>query len=698
MKNLFKKTMAAILTVSILLCSFGIFAFAADSNGLEEAIISVKSRIVIPEELCEFDSNIRKIDETTYYWLSWNDKSYGCSVHITVNDKGDICEYYKSDGEYDDTVKFPAYSGEELKAMALKWLEGVNPEWVSQLDLNDYSEPFENIYSDSESISFNRVKNGIRFLGNFVSIGLNNRTGEITNMYSDWSYDGDIPDTAEAMDITSAGDEFFKLSPLELVYETDDDTATLVYSPKNAYVSINARKGGEITDEYGVYNKNSAADAATEEAAMSAGGASANRLTESEIANLAEIEGLLSEKDLIAKARSLKNTGLDKAEYDGCQYTRGYGYYPKSEDEEKPEYFARLTFKFNTGTNEQYNASVSFDAKTGELVGYNAYHYNDKASANVSAEDAVKKAKEFINEYCKNQADKVKLDEMPSDSYGFNFTRYENDIPYYANSISVDINSKTGYIEGLYKNWNEDIAFESPDGVMDMTAAEKKFRQNIGFELSYVYDYKPTETGEGVSKVVELCYTLNDTNGDTINARTGEPVRRYPEQETVLPEDISGHYAEDEIIKLVQSGVIEIDEETPKYRPDDVITKGELGYLASRVTYRYYPYEPAEAESRMRQLEILLPEEVFSADEAALREDGPMYLLRAMGYREIAELADIYKAGFADSVNIPSEKMGYVAIAKGLKIINGDENNCFNAGVPLTRADAAIMIYNYLAR
>ena len=41
---------------------------------------------------------------------------------------------------------------------------------------------------------------------------------------------------------------------------------------------------------------------------------------------------------------------------------------------------------------------------------------------------------------------------------------------------------------------------------------------------------------------------------------------------------------------------------------------------------------------------------------------------------------------------------GYVAIAKGLNIVGGDENGCFNPNSALTRADAAIMIYNYLAK
>lgn len=705
MKKLFKKAIGAILSISLMLCSFSMPVFAADSSGLEEAILSVKSRIEIPEELTEFDSNIRTADGGDYYDLVWNDKDYNYHISVTINDKGDICEYYTSGGEYDDTVRFAVYSGEELKDKAIKWLEKINPKWVLELDKGSCEDTAGNIYSDRAYISFDRIKNGIKFLNNSVSITLSNRTGEIKSMYSNWSYEEDFPDVSEAMDMTFAGDEFFKLSPIELIYQENGDTANLVYSPKNSYVRINARKGGEITDEYEVYNGNLKAAAVAEETADASGGGSANRLTESELANIEEIEALISEGELIDLAKGLKNTGLDTAEYDSCQYMRGYGYYPRGEEGEKIEYFAQLTFKFNAGTENQYRAIVNFNAETGELVSYNAYNYrryNDKDGdkPKIKIDDALKTAEQFIGEYSEKQANKIKLEKMPDESqgYSFSFIRYENDIPYYHNNISVDVNSDTGYVEGFYKNWSENVTFENPDGVMTKDEAEEKFRQNVGFELSYVYDYKPSESGESPVKAVELCYTLPRTRGHIINAKTGELVDVYAEQELTLPNDISGHYAEEEILALIKAGVIEIEAETPVYRPDDVITKGELGYLVSRLTHRYYSYEPAQAENRMRSLNILLPDEIFSADEEAVREDGPMYILRAMGYREVAELFDIYKCDFEDSHSIPNEKVGYVSIAKGMKIIKGDEKNCFNAGASLTRADAAIMIYNYLSR
>ncbi|NLM50551.1 MAG: S-layer homology domain-containing protein, partial [Clostridiaceae bacterium] len=61
-----------------------------------------------------------------------------------------------------------------------------------------------------------------------------------------------------------------------------------------------------------------------------------------------------------------------------------------------------------------------------------------------------------------------------------------------------------------------------------------------------------------------------------------------------------------------------------------------------------------------------------------------------------ASLEGIFKTGFMDEAEIAPELVGYVAIAKGFKIINGDENGNFLPKKALTRAEAAIIIYNYL--
>ena len=90
--------------------------------------------------------------------------------------------------------------------------------------------------------------------------------------------------------------------------------------------------------------------------------------------------------------------------------------------------------------------------------------------------------------------------------------------------------------------------------------------------------------------------------------------------------------------------------------------------------------------------------ENIDPDSSASREDGAVFIIRALGYEKPAALTDIYRTNFSDEDLISPEKLGYVALARGFGIVSGDENNQFHPQDTLSRGDAAIMIYNYMAK
>ena len=55
-------------------------------------------------------------------------------------------------------------------------------------------------------------------------------------------------------------------------------------------------------------------------------------------------------------------------------------------------------------------------------------------------------------------------------------------------------------------------------------------------------------------------------------------------------------------------------------------------------------------------------------------------------------------AGFADDSQIPAACYGYVALAQGLGMVEGDGGGRFQPNAPATRAQAAVMLYNLMAR
>lgn len=72
------------------------------------------------------------------------------------------------------------------------------------------------------------------------------------------------------------------------------------------------------------------------------------------------------------------------------------------------------------------------------------------------------------------------------------------------------------------------------------------------------------------------------------------------------------------------------------------------------------------------------------------------FVIRALKYDKVADLSDIFNCSFKDKEEIDPALIGYVVIAKGLKIVNGS-GEYFRPKEELKKADALIIIYNYLS-
>lgn len=682
---------------------------SAETDGLEAAILTVKSKISIPDYLTEFDSDISKSSDRTEYYLRWYNNDRNCELSLTINDRGDIIRYSLSNyGQNTDTPKFAVFTNQELAEKALDWLKSVNPEWASDYSIEDASfSQKSNVYGGVEYIGFDRYVNGIRFLNDNITFNINNITGEIVYMSSNHTYAEDIPSADDVMSANEAADKYYTESPLSLVYRTEgSNVASLIYTLDHSNLKISATDGSVVKTTR-LYRGTNGAVMEESAAADSAGGSS-NKFSESELKNLAEIDNLLSEEDLVSLAKTLTGTGLNSASFESCSYTRENRYVYTNEEavEDASVYIASLSFIFNKGGDNQYRGYVTFDAQTGELISYNAYNYSiyyrgdTEKEPNVSKENALEVAKKFIRENNPDNAPRV-MDPDPSyiytdNMYVLNFSRQENNIPFHENYININTDSKTGLIIGYNTYWNDDMTFESPEGILEVESAKEKFEENVGFKLFYVYSY---EDDNDTEPDIVLAYGSSDPINSSIYAKSGEKLEsNLSDTAVIYPTDTSGHYAEDRINALLAAGIIAIDAESTEFRPDDAITYRELAAMTARLTRRYYIWELPELTAFVKNSNIIKDGEDFEPDKIAIRADGPTYIISALGYKEVAELSDIYQVGFADAHQIPSDKLGYIAIAKGLTLVNGDENGCFNPNEPLTRADAAIMIYNYLAR
>ena len=709
-----KKHLSFILVFAMLVSMFSFAVFAEDSSGLENAIISAKSRIEIPEEFSEFSSDVYNSESITSYRLSWNtpyeEYKEQKSIWLTINSSGDITSYniYDGDTYNTDNAGFAVYSGEEIKEIASDWLSGINPSWMSELP-EEYtvSNPNTSIYNTTSRVIFKRYVNGLPFCGDRVNVSVNNRTGKVTGMNSTWTYADNVPSADGIISDGQAGGIFLEDSPmiLQYMYSEKVEKAIPVYMPKNRYYCIDAATGGEFKPfSYykSVAGSGGSSAARTENSVAEDGAQNKKELTVSEISNLNEIEGLLSRDVLRSIAENLKNTGIDSAEFLSCKYN-GFKSYDEESGEQTVKYTAALEY-INAEKDQHF--SVSLDAKTGELVSYNCYSYdNTEEPAKISRAEAQTAAQSFVDEYsgCSGEnlraEEKEEAEEAQKWDYYISFYRYENDIIYNGNSVSVSVDKDTGLIKSYYKNWDDELTFEAPDNIISSEEAGSSLLEKAGMVLSY-------EKAQGESQtvpVISLMYKLNSDLPPIISAKTGElfgyngDIYKPENNTTVYPDDISGHYGEEMIKKLIETGVLSLSEDETSFRPDEVITQKDLLAFVTCLKMGYIPYyENEDFIIRSAKNYGIVDDSVDLAADA-VREMGPEFIIRALGYKKVAELKNIYITSFADDSQISDDIKGYVAIAKGFGIVSGDENCCFNPQEKLTRADAAIMIYNYLA-
>ena len=73
-------------------------------------------------------------------------------------------------------------------------------------------------------------------------------------------------------------------------------------------------------------------------------------------------------------------------------------------------------------------------------------------------------------------------------------------------------------------------------------------------------------------------------------------------------------------------------------------------------------------------------------------------LLNSLGYRQVANLPGIFRCDFAAADAIPAAELGYAALAQGLGIVHGGDGLDYAAGRTATRAEGAMMLWQYMKR
>lgn len=669
---------------------------ALAEDDIQRTLGIIKERIGSTDEFDEFRSSTMSDGDgnTTYnfYWSSSNEENEK-RMRITALSGGIITNYHFYDSSYDEsdgkaTIKRPSY--DEARNKTAELLKALNPDVADKLVLSTFDET-ESIGGGDFIFGIQRTENGIPVSGDTGSVSVSEKLDRITDMSLTYTAGASFPSPDGTIAQEAAKEAFKSEIGMEMQYKTkyewkakaDTRTVYPVYVVKknNTYIDAFTGKAREISQSPIMYRGDSGGGSnlkASQEAA-------AADFSEAELKEIENIAGLLSLDTVETQLRenSLLNISSKMKLESHSLFSDGF---------EKDKYIYRLRF----GNDEFANASV--DAKTGELLSFwRSFESDDKKK--ISADKAEKLAAE-IGE--KLAPEHIKADgsgdyvfkKNDSESYSFSFIRTMNSVPYPDNAINISLNPSDGTLVD-YDISFYNVEFPSVENcITDEQACEKLF-ERCGMKLAYIPEYTtdPKLYARKLSAMT-LCYTPDTDKNWTVRADNGEPDEK--EALTVADyTDISGHYAEKAAAELKRYG---IGFSAAELQPGKAITEKEFGNLIVNV-FKWHGAvvidDPDCTDYQSAERSGIFGKGKKAGDGSITRIEAAQYIIRTLGIEEYAKLPGTFVSKFSD---VSEEYAGVTAILSGMKVISGNEAGLFNPDGVLSRADALVIVYNYLSR
>lgn len=692
-----KKTILIFLSLALI---FGIFphdAVYAKKNlekNLEEITIKMKKIFSIDYDYENFDTRINSYDNEVRYSLNWNDNSKDIpDISIEVDEDENIFYYNKN---YKTTEKdvFKNISKSKAKEIALDFIKKIAPEKIEQIKEMDYNRTVNNPQDNTYQISFYREVDGIPYYDNTLEVGIDKYKEEVVNFYGNWDYKVEFPNKNNAIKVEKAKETLKKDLSLELIYKIkysmddygyDRDTEFyLVYDFLDANKAVDAISGKVIdvnrsmlTGGYGAESEDAVADEV---------------LNPEEREEIEKLSGIKDIDEIEKTARKILEIE-DGYKLDGSNLSTSW--------KNKDEYIWSLYFE-KEGEDSNYT-SIDLNAKTKDLI--NFYKYTDlkDKKPTIGRDEAFKLAKEYIK---KTSPEKIEnIEYMPMEfedgakNFNFKFIRKEGDIYIEEDAINIEVNAVDKSVFSYSDNWYNGKLPPKAEIIDKATAYEILFDQ-IGYELIYVKTWDGSD--ENSKEKIKLIYDTPVQMPIDIDAKTGKLLDGFGElyipMENIGYLDIDKSYAKDKINALGEYGIGFRGE---KFRPkENILQKDFLNLI-----WQYLNPYVGKTENIEKIYKDLLEREIIKEEEKdpesnLTKEQGVVFLIRAMDYGEVASLKGIYKEVFKDSEDVDERFIGHVNLAYGFKIIEGDGSTParLNPKNKLTREDAGNIIYNYIFR
>ncbi len=384
---------------------------------------------------------------------------------------------------------------------------------------------------------------------------------------------------------------------------------------------------------------------------------------------------------------------------------------------------------FSLKEDSQLNApprhrNVGIDTRTGEVSSYHVsgyYEYGGStgqpgdSGTTFTSEAAAAKAKEFIRLVHPEKQDQLIREKQnyayhyyygtdgPVQMYNFNFIRLANGIPFSPDGIRIVV-SPEGEIVSYDCNWHA-VRFADPGKIISREEAEKIFLEKMSLQPAYFF---PREQGNPqVEKDPVLSLRLANPLENGINARTGQLVstaRVSTDNEGEGYEIPWDHWAAVPLAFIARSGLLP----EKGFAPDNPVLRRDAVRVLVGITgsgYRspggddktagFNDITPNDRDFNAIQTAVrcgmLDGTGSFKPDQPLTRETLAVWLVKALGYGEVAAMPIKMELKTTDAALVPESSRNYAAIACGLGLMQGDDEGRFRPLDQATWAELAVL-------
>lgn len=687
-----KKSLTVLLCSALMVLSLGQAALAGDmAITNEEQALAIAQKLL--PEITAGKKLMVELDDDYFtgqkVWRLSLERSYmerNTWLDITLDGKtGDLISFHYQPSYQDITGKL--LTKDQAREVAMRFVAQMQPMLVSQMRLEEGSSPYYLGRLDlNYHFQWKRMANGLPVLQDGISVTVDALTGQVGSYYFRWEKDSKFPPPSDK--IKSPDEILAKVLENVGVYlsyhmnERQEQTVDLSYKINtNAYYFDHIT--GQPNDYQGKQQSIKDTKLFTEQFTYQVDEEKTIDSGTAKTLDMASAQRIAEDffKQLGYKGKVRHSGG-------GSSTSRGYSI----------EFW-----DFSLEDSGDTHISVSINRADGSVVNFHniGESINNKKGTTISLQQARDNAEKFLTILDGGQGKYIFANTytmMPhsrDESYRFSYVPLVNGIPFYPIDNSIQINSYTGKVTGY---WSHDQGCVIPTyqgderQIIAPETATAVYLENNPLKLNYIYLY---DDNGRFFKETKLVYQLLDKG---IDAYTGEP---QGVKEHHLDKQLNNHWAREALEMLANNGLLPGE----NFNPDSQITvRQALSTLSVAIDdFRHeniqLTFDNIAADDpllphlhHLAQQGILEKDEYINPDELLTREKLAVWLVKGMGYKNMANLPVKIENRFSDYQLIKKEHQNYVALAAALEIINGDKNGNFNPHQPITWGEFATII------